>query len=725
MKKKTFTSSLFCLLLGLNAVAQQTTIRVQGAPRKVSNTVAARIEKAADATSSTAIDFDKIQRWTGSGDCRAALAIKWADGQNDGKTLVWGYRWNSSEQKTGEDLIRAVAKADPAFYMMADPKNAYGFTIGGLGYDADADRLVSVTTMEAELYPRNGLVSIAPAEFETSAATDWGDGDSWNCGWYSGFWSYYTADSADDALQMAATGAAGRSLTDGCVDAYVFGYFDAEHEANTYDGNLDYLPATADYTTGAFTVNEDWFGHRNSTTNYLADDGQFVYNNTADLGCTACFGAAWGNRYYIISKQAKDAGAENEGGRITICDANTMHTIKQIRDIDGKDGRSFCGVDEHKAYVSTTGGIYTLDLDNMEVGSAVKNADGEDASLGQCGNMIRLGDYVYAVEYGKSLHVIDPSTDRIVATIGGASCYSITLAKDGSLWVSTAEGIARVNTATQALEKVALPQGISIPANSAWAWTADGLCSSLKHNVIYWTAASGWSTTSVFSYDIDNDEFAKVIDLTGDKDNWVMYTTSNLRVAPASDELYVSLFKSWGETDYAVRRYAADGTLLAQHDLEEKNYWFPGMFVFPDAEDPTVAAIDDIAVEAGKTASVDLSGVADDADNFQAAITKSVESVADESVATATVKDGKLVVEGVKNGSTAVTLKFCSNGITATANVNVSVSTATGINAAENAATDLREVARFTADGRRIQKPQQGVNIVKFSDGTTRKVVVE
>lgn len=723
MKKS--TTLFFAALLASVPTLAQTTIRVQGAPRKLSNAVATRLMKAADATQSTAIDFSKIERWTGSGDCRAALAIKWADGQNEGKTLVWGYRWNSGDAKTGEDLIRAVAKADPALYLMADPKNPYGFTIGGMGYDTDADRLVSVTTMEAELYPRNGIVTLTSDSYETSAATDWGDGDAWNSGWTSGFWSYYIADNAADGLLMAQTGCSGRELKDGCVDAYVFGYFDTEHEANAYDGNVEYLPATTDYTSGAFIVNEDWFGHQNSTANYLAADGQFVYNNTTDLGCTACFGAAWGNRYYIISKMAKDAGAEKEGGRISICDANTMRVIKQIADIDGKEGRSFCGIDEHKGYVSTSGGIYSLDLDNMTVGSDVKNADGGDASLGQCGNMVLSGGYVYAVEYGGKLHVIDPTTDRIVASIDG-SVYSITLAHDGSLWVSTADGIARVNTATRTLEAVQMAEGIGAPANSPWAWTADGLCASYKRNVIYWTAASGWNTTSVFGYDIDTNEWGKVVDLSTDADGWKMYSTSNMRVSPVSEELLVSMFKDWGSTDYAVRRYAADGTLLAQYDLEQKNYWFPGMFVFPDTEDPTVSDIDDINVSEGGTATVSLDNVVSDADNLQAAITKSIGGVSDESVATARIEeDGTLIVEGLKEGTTTISLKFCSNGITATKDIDVSVAPATGINATTNGTGSVSEVARYTTDGKRIGKPQQGVNIVRYSDGSTRKVVVD
>ena len=95
-----------------------------------------------------------------------------------------------------------------------------------------------------------------------------------------------------------------------------------------------------------------------------------------------------------------------------------------------------------------------------------------------------------------------------------------------------------------------------------------------------------------------------------------------------------------------------------------------------------------------------------------------------ENIATATVKDGKLVVTGVKAGNTTVTLNFCSNGISTTATVNVKVTQATGITDTQTSA-DVREVARFTIDGKRINQPQRGINIVKYSDGTVKKVVVK
>lgn len=718
--KKIFTSIVLALCISIAAIAQTTTINVQGQPRKVSAAVAARVQKAAEATTSTGIDFSKIKRWAGEGNCKAALAIKWADGQNEGKTLVWGYRWKSSEQKTGEDLVRAVVKADPALYMMAT-QESWGFYMGAFGYDADGDRYVTLTTMTGEIYPRNGVFDIPSSEFGTSASTKWTDSDAWNSpSRDTGFWGYYTAEKASDALIFSNVGAGGRNLTDGCVDAYVFLPSSSE---NVYDGNLEYLPATVDYTKGVFVLNEGSYTHENASVNHLAADGSWSYYVAKEIGATGCCCTPWGNRYYIMAKQPKDSGAKVSGGRITICDANSMRIIKQIENIgeNGGEGRSFCGVDEHKAYVSTSNGIYVFNLDNMEITGTVLTLDYNN---GQCGNMVRLNDYVYAVECNKNIHIINCADNTIVKTIPAAGCGSIVMAKDGSLWVSKGDGIARIDTEKQELIDIKLADGIGTPstsaANGSNAWNPDGFCASLQNNVLYWTYSVEYKAKKAYKYDIDNNTASLIIDLT---DGRSFYATSALRVDPKTDCIYANLVNGWTNNDNVVRKYDANGKQLAEYTMKS-NYWFPEVFVFPDTEDPIVGNIDAVTVEENKDAVVDLAKVCSDADNFQAAIVKTVKSVADNNVATATVKNGKLVVTGVKAGNTTVTLNFCSNGISTTATVNVKVTQATGITGTQTSA-DVREVARFTIDGKRINQPQRGINIVKYSDGTVKKVVVK
>ena len=67
-------------------------------------------------------------------------------------------------------------------------------------------------------------------------------------------------------------------------------------------GELYYLPALTsepvlvDYTKGTFIVNEDWYGHQNSTVNFLTDEGEWVYrvvqkeNPGVELGATVQYG---------------------------------------------------------------------------------------------------------------------------------------------------------------------------------------------------------------------------------------------------------------------------------------------------------------------------------------------------------------------------------------------------------------------------------------------------
>ena len=180
--------------------------------------------------------------------------------------------------------------------------------------------------------------------------------------------------------------------------------------------------ASVDYTQGVFFVNEDWYGHQNSTVNFLTADGEWIYrvvqkeNPGVELGCTNQYGAIYGDRFYLIAKQDKDPGASIAGGRLTICDAKTMKVLKQFANIsvDGNgnsnaDGRGFLGVDEHKGYVGTSNGIYVLDLDALELRGVVTGSENNQLYDGEVGNMF---DVVHVGQQGLIGEIIEMRGDR-------------------------------------------------------------------------------------------------------------------------------------------------------------------------------------------------------------------------------------------------------------------------------------------------------------------------
>ena len=389
--------------------------------------------------------------------------------------------------------------------------------------------------------------------------------------------------------------------------------------------SLAFVPAAyaegeteTDYTKGVFIVNEDWFGHQNSTVNYLLpdedDNNCWQYrviqtvNPGKELGCTNQYGAIWNGRFYFIAKQEKDGGASVTGGRITVADAKTMKLIYQNTMIDPSgaqcDGRAFVGVDEHKGYISSSNGIWVFDLDRNEVTRRVEGTENpESGSLytGQTGTMVRAGGYVFAAHQQHGLLVIDPTEDRVVNTIPmsivaeDAGIGSVVVAKDGSVWASVAQStagdgstlpyIVRVDPNTLETEVVAITDGSYSPANSWYAWTPDGLCASYQNNALYWNGGenSWFSNSMIFKFDVDTRTTTKIIDLSEEGEGWLLYGCS-MRVHPQTDEIYMSLFQSFSDPTYITRRYDANGNKVRDYAMES-HFWFPSLPVFPLSPD--------------------------------------------------------------------------------------------------------------------------------------------
>lgn len=595
--------------------------------------------------------------------------------------------------------------------------------IGGTMSGTLAERLADTDIIGEEL---DGIVSLQNDEYQVAA-----NGPAYN---------HLPANTVIDGIEWPVTDITGLAID----------YTKATHSGAC---QLVYSTADVDYTKGTFIVNEDWYGHQNSTVNFLTDDGEWYYrvvqkeNPGVELGCTTQYGTIYGDRFYLISKQAKDPGASITGGRITVCDAKTMKVIKQIENIStdengtsNADGRGFLGVDEHKGYIGTSNGIFIFDLDNLEVTGRVSGSEnGADSDYGQLysgqiGNMVRVNDRVFAVHQKNGLLIINPETDEVEQTVEAPEGWgfgSVVLSKDGNLWLSLAASsgsgqadkrIVKLDPVTLEQTIIECPDGIYGPANSWYAWTPDCFCASTQNNVLYWNGGnSSWfSGKTVYKYDIDSNTFSTFIDYNDDPDGWQIYGCS-FRIDPVTDEAVVSLYKGYGDPTYVVRKYDNEGTQLAEYSMIS-NYWFPSLPVFPDNEAPVVADMDGVDVTEGNATTVSLKDVATDADNMDAAIVKTVKSVSDATVLTAEMNGGDLVITPLKAGSADITVQVNSNGKLAETVVSVTVNEATGIDGVDT--EDAEVVGRYTLDGKMLDAPQRGINIIRMSDGSIRKVIV-
>lgn len=403
----------------------------------------------------------------------------------------------------------------------------------------------------------------------------------------------------------------------------------------------------ADYTQGIIWVNEDWYGHQNSTVNYLLpDDPDGVFwkyriiqaeNPGMELGCTNQYGALWHDRLYLIAKQEKDPGASITGGRITVADAKTMKILHQQSLIDPSgaqcDGRGFIGVDEHKGYISTSNGVWIFDLDNYTVtgqveGSANPNAGGDNdkpntdptGSLyhGQSGMMVSAAGKVFVAHQQYGLLVVDPAEDKVVKAISmdivqeGAGIGSIVKSKDGYLWLSIAKNlqgtgatlnyIVRLDPSTLTYEIIEIPEDMFPPSNSWYAWTPDAFVASTVQNCLYWKGGPNrWFTgTKIYKFDCDTREQSLFIDLEEEGANWKLYGCA-IGVHPMTDEIYMALYHEFGTPTYITRRYSPSGEKIRDYEMI-MNYWFPSLPLFPQSSELSgIEAISEVSVSSAGT----------------------------------------------------------------------------------------------------------------------------
>lgn len=218
MKKKLLLIGLIGMAFGATA---QTT--VQGIPY---SNPAVKIASVTPTTLSTdgTVTFDDIQNWSGEGENQAAFVVQWNDGKEE-YAYVYGYRWTGTAY--GVDMVRTIVANNPNLYCLIQyTTDALGYTICGIGYDADEDDEIALKdTADGNIYTSDDGVFVHPRiadyDYDNWVAVD--TDDHWAAGWYdNGYWSYWVKDSQDASFGYSGLGASSRELVDGSWDGWNF-----------------------------------------------------------------------------------------------------------------------------------------------------------------------------------------------------------------------------------------------------------------------------------------------------------------------------------------------------------------------------------------------------------------------------------------------------------------------------------------------------------------------
>ena len=474
----------------------------------------------------------------------------------------------------------------------------------------------------------------------------------------------------------AQTGASGRTLSDGCVDGWSYSNGSFQWKQLVAAGpEEDSVSYPEEYTDGFFILNEDWFGHRNGSLNWVASDGTVYYDveavaNGLDtsasetiLGSTTQFGQIYGGNFFISSKQ---------GTRFVVLDAKTLKTQATFDAAGVGDGRDVCAVSNDKVYVGGSSGIIVYDVANSEFGSQIEGLAGK-----QAGMMVRVGRYVFAVEQGIGVRIIDPASDSVVETIENANVQGLTVTKDGYIWCTlpSDQSLMRINPATLDSEVISIGKQIV----GTWGgYRPDYVCSSYADNALFVASGSSFSPKEIYKFVVDGE--GNLTEDTGFRftipDTYPgLFFYCSPRVNLVTGDLLIVAMTYSGPHFLLLYIDPATGEVKQSAELTSADgatrYWFPSVPVMPDNAAPVIS-LEDISFSDYDSYAIPVAELVSDADNLS--VLSVVDAYVDDEDVAVVAYDGlELAVAPVAKGVTTLHVSVNSNGKTAEKEVKVTV----------------------------------------------------
>lgn len=497
-----------------------------------------------------------------------------------------------------------------------------------------------------------------------------------------------------------------------------------KHVYNVTVNPLESDGTAGDRTGGTFWLNEDWFTHKDGSVNYLvnpvpADDSEIEYNAYARanadgrFGATSQYGMIFADKLFVMSKQAHDSGdlRGTGGGRLVVADARTLRTLASWDEIGG-DGRACVGVDSRKAYIGTNAGIRVLtwDGDDFTLADANIAGIGNDTGSGpgdignnqalynkQVGDMVKSGQYVFAIQQQVGVHVIDTADDTVVRTIPDTGVQGVTRASDGRVWYASNLGATPDHTWLHCIDSATAEECDSqlVPGTigCSWgSWRSTNFFASRTSGDLFWNGGTSSVTSSGSAFyrwnpaDGDASALEPFYTFSGEEGTFpglYQFVYGSMRYDDRTGcVLFASTTEPSGNYRYNWLNFvdAESGEKVSTVRMRDY-YWFPALPIFPDKYAPEFNDIPAVTLDHEDTAvEINLAEVAHDEDNPDTEITVSWCPTPElEKIARVSRHGDILSLLPVSAGSADLKLRAESNGRETYAFVPVTSSVGAGV----------------------------------------------
>ena len=323
---------------------------------------------------------------------------------------------------------------------------------------------------------------------------------------------------------------------------------------------------TFDFSKGFFIINEGQFGKNGGVINFYnsltnkVDTNLFVKINPGkDLGNTTQFAAIYNEQMYIVSKQ----------GDLVAANPSTLKETGRIENFNkvAADGHAFCGINEELGLVSTTKGVFKLNLNPLSLGDMIESI------TGKVGELLQYRGHVYAVGNSK-IYVINTTTWDVEKTFDKGKS-GLTVSKDGMIWSTHDNLLLKINPFTLEMETIVMPNEIKATYNP-WAWTQGSLTASKQENTLFFV-----SGMNIYKYVI-GDITSLNSPLFTVPAGRMIYGTG-MSVDPKNNQVLVTTIVGYGQDSAKNNLYFYDGTTGSlKKNLFYEGIWFPSMIVFPE-----------------------------------------------------------------------------------------------------------------------------------------------